>query len=113
LAAAMPERMRSWINSRSNSAMPASTVAITAPPSGQFRYQHRVDAPRLGEGHYLASLNAIQLHSGAGFLEGVDHLVAGSLSKRGQIPFLTCTGLIGSRNPAVEGDALSQLNSSR
>ena len=31
LAAAMPERMRSWISSRSNSAMPASTVAIIRP----------------------------------------------------------------------------------
>ena len=30
-AAAMPERMRSWISSHSNSAMPASTVAITHP----------------------------------------------------------------------------------
>ena len=50
---------------------------------------------------------------GAGFLEGADHLVAGPFGKRGEIPFLARTGLVGGRDPAIEGDALSQLNSSR
>ena len=38
---------------------------------------------------------------------------AGAIGKCGEVPFLTGTGLIGGRDPAVEGGTLSQLNSPR
>jgi hypothetical protein len=39
-----------------------------------------------------------QFHARAGFLEGADHIVAGPVGKRSEIPFLTRAGLISSRN---------------
>ena len=80
-------------------------------PARQLGHEHSVDLPRLCERHNVAPLRAVELHPGAGFLERADHLVAGTGGKGGQIPFLARAGLVGGRNPAIEGGALSQLNS--
>jgi hypothetical protein len=88
-------------------------VGRAAAPARRLGDQHRVELPRLRERHDLAALDPIELHPRAGFLERAHHLVAGTGGKRGQIPFLAGAGLVGGRDPAVEGGALSQLNSSR
>ena len=53
------------------------------------------------------SIAILPAHSGS----VADHLVAGALGKRGQVALLARAGLVGGRDPAVQGGALSQLNS--
>ena len=48
--------------------------------------------------------------SRCGFLEDAEHLKAPALGECGELGDLPFTGLIGGRDPGVDGGALSQLN---
>ena len=88
-------------------------VGRAAAPARQLRHQHRVDLVPLRERHHLPPLGPVVPHPRRGLLVDLDHLVASAPGKRGQVSLLPRAGLVGGRDPAVEGGALSQLNPSR
>jgi len=82
-------------------------------PSGKLGHQDGVDLSPLRQRHYLLSLGAIELGAGASFSKYADYLIAGAASEGCQIALLPGAGLIGGRNSAIKGGALSHLNPPR
>jgi hypothetical protein len=65
----------------------------------------------LGERHDLLALGPVEFQARARLLVDADDLVPGAGGKGSEVALLTLTGLIGSRDPAVDRRPLSQLSS--
>lgn len=84
-----------------------------ASPAGKLGHQYRIDLSPLSQCHHLLSLGPIELGARAGFFKDAAYLIAGTGGEGAQIAFLPGARLIGGRDPAIEGGALSQLKSLR
>src|SRR3546814_5046215 len=91
---------------------PRSTRTDTLVPyTTLFRSDENcIDVARLGQLHHFGTCRAIGLHPRGGFAEDLDHLIAATLGKTGQVAELPLARLVGGRDPGIDGGALSQLN---